>query len=433
MYLKTPKRYLRGQKRSPISLRWLWLWLLTPLVVFAGIQLYERREEFRPPIEQALNSALNNAQSGLATIAAPTPLPTQDPTILIARADNNWREGRVESALEDYAVAMGGAPNNVQIFYRATLALIGEDRDAQALEMAENTVTANPFSADAWAIRSFALSESGRYGEALASALRAVELDSNNARAYAYLAEAYWNLGRGELALENAERALSIDPDSYEAYRIRGWINQTVQFDLAAAEQDFRAARDLAPNLPQQTVDLAQLIANYEATATENPAETAIALLTETLELNPDNPRVLFWLGNIAFRRLGQREQAADYLSRCVEAQPESIRCLALLGRVQEALENYNGAVDNLQRAVDLGSTDPLHLLWLGRSYVALGSCGSAIPPMQTGYDLAREQGNTEALTVLAELLSQCQAPVIEAAPPVDVPAPEATTEPNAG
>ena len=50
MYLKTPKRYLRGQKRSPISLRWLWLWLLTPVVVYVGLQIYERRDEVRPPI-----------------------------------------------------------------------------------------------------------------------------------------------------------------------------------------------------------------------------------------------------------------------------------------------------------------------------------------------------------------------------------------------
>jgi tetratricopeptide (TPR) repeat protein len=431
MHLKTPKRYLRGYRRNPISLRWLWLWLLTPVVVYLGIQIYDRQAEFRPPIEQAINSAISNAQSGLATIAAPTALPTQDPTLLIARGDNNWLEGRVESALADYTAAMGGAPNNVQIFYRATLALIGEGRNAEALEMAENTVTANPFSADAWAIRSFALSANDRFGEALASALRATELDPESARAYAYLAEAYWNLGRGDLGLENAERSLSIDPDSYEAYRIRGWLNQTVQFDLAAAEADFRAALDLVPNLPQQTVDLAQLIANYEATASENPAETAVALLREVLELNPDNPRVLYWLGDISFRRLGQREQAADYLNQCVEAQSESIRCQALLGRVQEALDNYNAAVESLQKAIDLGSTEPRHFLWLGRSYIALGSCPSAVPVMQQGYELSQEQNDTEALTVLAELLAQCQAPVIDAQPTAAEP--EATEEAESG
>ncbi len=431
MYLKTPKRYLRGQKRSPISLRWLWLWLLTPVVVYVGLQIYERRDEVRPPIEQAINNVISNAQSGLATIAAPTALPTQDPTILIARADNNWREGRVESALSDYTVAMDGAPNNVQVFYRATLALIGEGRAAEALTMAENTVTANPFSADAWAVRSFALSENDRYGEALASALRAIELDPDSARGYAYLAEAYWNLGRGDLALENAEQALEIDPDSYEAYRIRGWINQTVQFDLAAAENDFRAALDLAPNIPQQTVELAQLIANYEATASDNPAETAVELLREVLELNPENPRVLYWLGDISFRRLGEREQAADFLTRCVESQPESIRCNALLGRVQESLDNYSSAVESLQAAVDLGSTEPRHYLWLGRSYIALGSCASAVPVMQQGYDLSQEQSDTEALTVLAELLAQCQAPVIDAQPTEAVP--ESTEEAETG
>ena len=39
MYLKTPKRYTQGQRRSIFSLRWLWLWILTPVVVYCTLSL----------------------------------------------------------------------------------------------------------------------------------------------------------------------------------------------------------------------------------------------------------------------------------------------------------------------------------------------------------------------------------------------------------
>jgi hypothetical protein len=50
---------------------------------------------------------------------------------------------------------------------------------------------------------------------------------------------------------------------------------------------------------------------------------------------------------------------------------------------------------------------------------------------MQEGYDLSQEQSDTEALTVLAELLAQCQAPVIDAVPTEAVP--ESTEEAETG
>ena len=50
MYLRTPKRYRSGNRRSIISLRWMWLWLLTPIVVFIGIQIYNNRDVLGPPV-----------------------------------------------------------------------------------------------------------------------------------------------------------------------------------------------------------------------------------------------------------------------------------------------------------------------------------------------------------------------------------------------
>src|SRR5690349_5567058 len=138
MYLRTPKRYTRGQKRSPISLRWLWLWILTPIVAYFGIQIYQNLDVVRPPVENAIYNMVDKAQNSIATAAAPTALPTQDPSERLARADSNWKEGRIESAVQDYQAAVSGAPNDVEAYYRITFGLLQEGQNTQALDAAEH-------------------------------------------------------------------------------------------------------------------------------------------------------------------------------------------------------------------------------------------------------------------------------------------------------
>ena len=71
MYLRTPKRYQK-QTRHVFSLRWLWLWILTPMVTLSGMYLYENRAELAPPIQQAIEDAARNLQGGVATMTAPS-------------------------------------------------------------------------------------------------------------------------------------------------------------------------------------------------------------------------------------------------------------------------------------------------------------------------------------------------------------------------
>lgn len=423
MYLRTPRRYTRGQRRSPISLRWLWLWLLTPAVVVGGVYLYNNQAIFAPQVQQAISSVMDGAQSGLATAMAPTALPTQDPTERLTRADANWRDGRIESAITDYEGVLDAAPNDVQAHYRLTLGLLMEGQLADGMEAAERTVTANPFSADAWAIRSMALDWNGRFGEAVASGLRALELEPNNARAMAFIAMAYKDMGENTLARETVERALETDPDSYEAYRTRGWLLWEVDYDFEGAKADFQAAYDLAPNLPEQVIDMALI-----TVAVDQDYETAIAMLRDLVELNPQNARVLFQLGNFYYSGLGNFSEAADYLSRCVEISPESITCNGLLGRVQISLEQYAPAIESLQQAIDLGSTSPRHFLWMGRAQIAQGNCPAAVPFLRESYDRAGATGDSEAVTAAADYLAQCQSPIAGLAPEETA---EATVEPE--
>lgn len=422
MYLRTPKRYTRGQKRSPISLRWLWLWILTPIIAVAGAAIYQNRETLGPPVHRAIYGALDNAQQSLATAAAPPPAPTQDPTNQLARAEADWREGRIEAAISTYENVIDAVPNNLDAHYRLTLGLAMSGNMEAALDAAERTITADPFASDGWAIRAMVLDWSGRYGEAIASALRAAELSGDNARAYAFLAEAYKDMGQADLARQTIGRALDMNPDSFEALRVAGWIAWELDFDTETAHDYFSQAFDAAPNMPYLAIDLAQI--NY---ATEETDE-AIGILRDVLDSNPQNARALFELGRIYYTGLGDPNAALDYLVRCVEVNPNRIPCQGLLGRAYMALDQYPQADAALQRAVELGSTNPRHYLWAGRTLIALGDCPSAIPLLQQAITLGQDVGDTEAVTASEDDLRQCSVvvPGFEITPEVT---PEATPE----
>src|ERR1041385_4337779 len=118
MQLRTPKRYRSGNKRNLISLRWLWLWILTPIVVLIGIQIYNHLDVIGPPVSQVIQNAFDGLQNSVATAGAPTPLPTQNPADQLARAGDDWTQGRIESAMDAYTQILSAVPNDVEPHYR---------------------------------------------------------------------------------------------------------------------------------------------------------------------------------------------------------------------------------------------------------------------------------------------------------------------------
>lgn len=409
MYLRTPKRYQVGRrpKRHLFSMRWLWLWILTPIIVFLGWQVYERREEFGPPIRSFVDNLVSDAQNSFSTATAPTPLPTIDPSQQIAQANEAWNRGAIEEALQAYEAALENAPNDVNAHYRVTFGLLMEGRDEEALEMAEHTVTANPFSSDAWAIRAMALDRNNRPGEAVASALQALSLNPENARAMAFMAEAYLDSNLTERAEETVNRALETDPESFEAYYVNGLILQA-QSNIEESEAAFQTAYEIAPHLPYLAVDLAWSevsLANYERSQ---------ELLQGVLELNPQNLDALYaisWLSRAAF---GDQEAAMEYIDRCVQVDPQNRACLSYKGTLQDLAGDTQGAVQTYQQLLRAGTTNPRHFLAAGEAYIAVGQCSSAVTALEEGYQLERDSAapDAEDLATFETLLVQCGADI---------------------
>ncbi len=414
MYLRTPKRYQAGHKRRHlISMRWLWLWILTPIVLVGGYYVYTYRDFYGPQVRDMLNEAVNQAGGGIATITAPTALPTINPSDHIVRGDNAWTQGAIEQAVTEYGAAIEGAPNDEQVHYRYTYGLLIEGDNKQALAAAEDAVTADPFSSDAWAIRALALERNKEYPLAVASALQALALDSKNANALAFMAQAYLDAGQPASAEEKANLALQADPNNAEAHYVHGLWNEEANFSYQDALDDYQQAHDLAPNLPQITVEMAWTDWNL------NNADAGLALLQQVSEANPNNLDALFALGYFEYQTYGAADKATDYLNRCLQVDTQNIQCLNYLATVKAYDGDQQGAADLYQRIIDAGTTSPVDYLHAGRAYANLNNCSSAIPLLRQGYSLEQQQPtpDPDRLAAFQQFMSQCGAPFSAIAP----------------
>ena len=438
MYIKTPDRYMgRGGRRRFLSIKRLLFWAVSIFLIVVGVGIYDNRDMLQDDVNRWVDNALGDVSEGINRARATDVPPTADVTVDLQRAEEAWRRGAIQESTALYASAIDSTPNDLNAHYKLALGLIMAGEFDAALDAAESTITARPFSPDSWSIRAMALNRLDRHGEAVASSLQALSLvpeervaeepmmGASRARALAFLGEAYLNLGQVERAQAQIEAALALNPDSFEALQVSGMINWTGIFDLDAALVDLRGAYDVAPNMIYVGVWLARL----ENAAFDNE-EAAIAIYEDILELNPDNTLVLFDLGDFYLRDEGNFNESLSYLTRCVEADPTADDCYYLMGRAQIALEQIIDAQSSFQTAINLSDEENgYYTYWLAESYIRLGQCPQAMPLLQSGYRFSQLQGDTILIDSFEASLSECGNPVN---PPTSTPDPESEASSDA-
>lgn len=403
MQIRTPKKYQGVQRRSIIGCRRLVFYIVMLVLIGSGIGVFLNRETIAPVVQEALQDALRELEDQAATIAAPAPAATIDPANKLIEANNYWQRGATNAAMDTYIEVIDSVPNLPEVFRRIAFSLINLGRVDEALAYAEQAVNADPFSADAWAIRGWALDWAGRPGEALSSALHALELDPENSRAEAYLAEVYRSLGQVDLAFDLTEAILERDPNSAEAYRARGLIKWLDYFDYPGAIDDFKAAYATDSNLDFVAVEIAFLSSSVTGNSDE-----ALEFLQEVIESNPRNSRALYQLGFIYRFQLRNPSQALRYLQDCVDFDLDNVLCHYELGRAQFDLEFYQDAADSFARAIDLGSDNPRHYYWAGEAQRTLNNCSRAMNYFEPGLQKARAQEVADVIDALEVVIPSC-------------------------
>jgi tetratricopeptide (TPR) repeat protein len=432
MQIRTPKRYQGMQRRRVFSCGRFFISLIMLTLILAGIGIYQNRALLQPTVNQLVGAVVNSMEAQAATQMAPPPTPTADPSLSLVNGNNAWERGNVTDAIGFYEQVVGSVPNDVNIYQRMTIGFLTRGETAKALDYAEHTVTADPFSPDAWATRSLLMSWEDNYEQGIASALQALDFDEENAAAKAFLAYAYWGADQLELATSRVDEAIAANPDGWEGYWVRGLIRENSLLNITGALSDFERAYTLAL---EQNPAMAGVAAAGIARILVRPEyadyDRAVTLLEEMRSADPDNREVLYTLGAVQYTYRGDYGQAQSPLEECTRLNPLDYECQYLLGRTYDRLDNTDAALLAFEAAIDAETPFARHYWWTANMYVAEGKCSEASPLLRTGY-LMVQVGDLPALDEGAEdllndafpaLMTTCRVTVGDG----EIPAPQVT------
>ncbi|MDD8051049.1 MAG: tetratricopeptide repeat protein [Verrucomicrobiota bacterium] len=151
--------------------------------------------------------------------------------------------------------------------------------------------------------------------------------------------------------------------------------------DFATASQEFEDVVSLASNLeePLPDAELARIFflagaANERASAYQR----SVDLLRRSIELDPQYPEALNYLGYMMAERGEDLLEAKSLIERALELSPENGAYLDSLGWALYRLGDLNGALENLLKAQESIDDDPVVFEHLGDVYWDLGQLGRA-------------------------------------------------------
>ena len=138
------------------------------------------------------------------------------------------------------------------------------------------------------------------------------------------------------------------------------------RFDEAAAAYDGAIARAASEGLPDRWALFYDRGVSYERSGQWKKAE---ADLEHALELKPDQPLILNYLGYSWIDRGEKLDQGIKMIQKAVELRPEDGYIVDSLGWAHYRMGDYTGAVEYLERAVELVPSDSTINNHLGDAY----------------------------------------------------------------
>ncbi|WP_416186602.1 tetratricopeptide repeat protein [Fulvimarina sp. 2208YS6-2-32] len=180
----------------------------------------------------------------------------------------------------------------------------------------------------------------------------------------------YWYADRKDEAKEHLKRATETYPDDIQAY--------TALADVLAADKDYaevtvalNKAIELAEPITAENWNLFyQRGISYER---QDQWPKAEADFKKALELSPNQPQVLNYLGYSWVDQNTNLEEGLDMIRQAVELRPNDGYIIDSLGWAFYRLGRYAEAVDELERAILLSPTDPTINDHLGDAYWHVG------------------------------------------------------------
>jgi tetratricopeptide (TPR) repeat protein len=178
------------------------------------------------------------------------------------------------------------------------------------------------------------------------------------------------SLKRTDEAIERLQSFIERSPDNYDAYVTLGNI-QRVHEKWADAAESYSKAMALS----SEKSDRYWTLLYFRGISYERNKEWAKAEpdFLRALELQPEQPAVLNYLGYSWIEKDLNLDKALDMVRKAVELRPNDGYIVDSLGWAHYQLGDYEEAVKHLERAVELRPEDPVINDHLGDAYWRVG------------------------------------------------------------
>jgi len=210
---------------------------------------------------------------------------------------------------------------------------------------------------------------------------QAIAKDPSYALAYVGLADTYgasatncWMLPRDGFSKAKAavQTALSIDPKLAQAHASLGALIMFADFDWAGAEQEYKRAEELDPN-----VNLTYEVHSYLLSALGRH-EDAIAAAQRGLELDPLSAPLSDDMGE-AYYLARDYDHSIKQNQKTLEVEPDRAFAYVGMGSAYDQKGLYDEAIASNQKAVSVAGRTSVFLSPLGHAYARAGKRDEAI------------------------------------------------------
>jgi tetratricopeptide (TPR) repeat protein len=332
--------YLRGSKWSMNKRRKPWNWFrIVILGVLVSSAVYVN--QFIVPTVQP--------------IGIPTATATRDPESFISEAEEFFKQGKLNQAIEAYTQVVRGRPKDSASYVAMARVQVWAGKYIEAQTSAENAILINPSNSNAHAVRGWALDFQKDFVASSISIKKALEIDPNNALAHAYYAELLMDqsaantgpLDALQKASEESQRALALDPSLLEAHRARGYVYYMTSNETEAIAE-YQAAIAINKNLEDLQLSLGL---SYRAAEAYDEATDAF---TQANTLNPSDALPNLYISRIQ-ATLGNYARALQYAESAVNAEPANANYHGNMGVMLYRNFKYSEAIDEFNLVVKGG------------------------------------------------------------------------------
>lgn len=196
-----------------------------------------------------------------------------------------------------------------------------------------------------------ALWEDGQAEQALQLFDQAIQLDPDSAHGYTGRGMSYRSLDQLDKALADLNQAIELDSNYEVAFRERGMVYYNKgSYDLAI--NDCNQAVELNPSYARGYLCLGYIYEDLEE------YQDALTFYSKTIDLDNQEEYAFAYRGELLRYQFGDYNQAIDDLKRAVELDPAWAFAHASLGAAYSDSGNYSQAIDSLSTAVELDTND---------------------------------------------------------------------------